>query len=240
MEVWLTKLETHLQQSSQDDVRRLLDKHEMQIPVAAYQGGLLTSQGSQRQEAWKLFQSRLELCRDLQIATLVLAGDLPAPLQEQDLERAQVSLRDAARRAGEAGIRLALEFQADAAIANNLQTAAAWVAELGEPALGICLDAFHFWTGPSKMMDLGYLNPQNLFHVQLCDLADTPRELARDANRILPGDGDLPLEVVADALRQIEYTGPVSVELMNPQLWQIPPRQMGEIALASLRKVLGN
>jgi hypothetical protein len=27
--------------------------------------------------------------------------------------------------------------------------------------------------------------------------------------------------------------------LMNPQLWQVPPRQFGEIALTALRKLLG-
>jgi hypothetical protein len=26
---------------------------------------------------------------------------------------------------------------------------------------------------------------------------------------------------------------------MNPQLWQVPPRQFGEIALTALRKLLG-
>jgi hypothetical protein len=31
----------------------------------------------------------------------------------------------------------------------------------------------------------------------------------------------------------------VSIETMNPQLWQIPPRQFGEIAITALRKLLG-
>ena len=78
-------------------------------------------------------------------------------------------------------MRVALEFQSQARFVNNLQTAAALVAEVGSPHLGLCLDAFHFYVGPSKFHDLGYLNRDNLFHVQLCDIADTPREFAADS-----------------------------------------------------------
>jgi sugar phosphate isomerase/epimerase len=44
---------------------------------------------------------------------------------------------------------------------------------------------------------------------------------------------------VVGHLRRIGYRGTVSIELMNPEIWNIPPRQFGEIALAALRKVLG-
>jgi len=40
-------------------------------------------------------------------------------------------------------------------------------------------------------------------------------------------------------LKQIGYTGCVSLEVMNPQLWQVPARQMGEIGMTCLRKMLG-
>ncbi len=98
---------------------------------------------------------------------------------------------------------------------------------------------FHYYTGPSKLEDLAYLSRDNLFHVQLCDLSGVPRELAADADRILPGDGDFQLTPIVDALRSIDYQGCVSVELMNPQIWQIPPRQVAEIGMTALRKLLG-
>ena len=107
------------------------------------------------------------------------------------------------------------------------------------PHLGLCLDTFHFYTGPSKLEDLGYLAPHNLFHVQFSDLADVPREFATDSHRILPGDGDIPLMPIVGRLREIGYDGYVSVEVMNPQIWQIPPRSVAEIAATALRKVLG-
>ncbi|HZZ27604.1 MAG TPA: sugar phosphate isomerase/epimerase family protein [Pirellulales bacterium] len=239
IEVWLTKLETYLQSHSLDDVRRLLQQHEVTAPVASFQGGLLVSQGDARREHWNHFERRLELCRSLGIKTLVIAGDVAGPLDEQSFGRLQGSLTQAAAKAGEHGVRLALEFQAKATYPNNLQSAAALVETIGSSNLGLCLDVFHFFTGPSKEADLAYLNADNLFHVQLCDLIGQPREFAADGDRILPGDGDFPLAAIVERLREIDYRGCVSVELLNSAIWQIPPRQFGEVGVTALRKVLG-
>ncbi len=239
IEIWLGKLETYLERHSTEDVRRLLAEQEITAPVASFQGGLLASQGAFRQEHWASFGRRLALCRELGVGTLVVAGDIPAPFGQQDLERVQLSLRQAGELAAGHGVRLALEFQGRAAFANNLQTAAALVAEAGQASLGLCLDVFHYYIGPSKPEDLAYLSADNLFHVQLSDVAGQPRELVTDADRILPGDGDFLLAPIVDHLRAIGYAGAVSVELMNPSIWQVPPRQFGEIAMTALRKLLG-
>lgn len=239
IELWLTKLEDYLERHSLDDVKRLAETHGVSFPVASYQGGLLTTQAEARREAWDLFQRRLQLCQQLGVEVLVVACDILAPLAQRDIERAQASLVEVATRGGQQGVRIALEFQAQAAFGNNLQTAAALVGEVGSPHLGLCLDVFQMYLGPSKTEDLGYLNKSNLFHVQFSDLVDTPREFAGDSDRILPGEGDLPLETIVDSLRAMRYEGHVSVELMNPQIWRVPPRQFGEIGITALRKVLG-
>jgi 2-keto-myo-inositol isomerase len=238
VEVWFTKLETYLENHTLDDVRYWLEKTRLKLAVASYQGGLLASQGEQRREAWDLFRRRLDLCRELSIATMVVAIDVPLPIDQQTIERVQVSLVQVAQEAGQRKVRVAAEFQASSGFGNNLETAAALVSDVGSPHLGICLDAFHWHVGPSKTEDLGYLTADNLFHVQLCDLADTPRELARDAHRILPGEGEIALSALVNHLRTIHYRDCISVELMNPQLWQIPPLQVADAAMASLRALL--
>jgi len=248
-EVWLTKLETYLETHKLDDVRYWLEKTRLTLPVASFQGGLLASQGEARREAWELFRRRLDLCRELLIGTIVVACDVPPEISrteqcsvlrisQQTMERVQVSLTQVAQEAGLRGLKAALEFQAHSSFGNNLQTAAALVADVGSPHLGLCLDAFHWHVGPSKTEDLGYLTAANLFHVQLCDLADTPRELAKDSHRILPGEGDIHLAPLIDRLRQIDYRGCVSIELMNPQLWQVPALQLADAAMAALRRLL--
>ena len=97
---------------------------------------------------------------------------------------------------------------------------------------------FHFYTGPSKLEDLDLLTPDRLAHVQFCDLAGIARELATDADRILPGDGDFRLEAIVSRLRALPYDGFVSLELMNPTLWQLRPTQVIELGRAALDRVL--
>ncbi len=240
VEIWLTKLEDFLAKKSLDDAKELLRAHNMTPVAASFQGGLLTSQGEARAEAWKLFERRLVLCRDLQVGVIVVACDPSPPLKDVDIQRLQMSLRELADRAQEHRVRVALEFQSNAALGNNLQTAAALVDEVSHPHLGICLDSFHFYVGPSKTEDLGYLNASNLAHVQLSDLADKPRELALDGDRIIPVDGDLPLPTIVRHLQHIGYEGSVSVELMNPQIWQIPALQMADVGLQALQRLVNS
>src|SRR5580704_9680340 len=75
MEVWLTKLETHLETHSVADTRKLLEDRALALAAVAYQGGLLLSQSEQRKAHYDHFRRRLELCQQLGIPTLVVAAD---------------------------------------------------------------------------------------------------------------------------------------------------------------------
>ena len=57
MEVWLTKLENHLDKHSVADTQKLLRDRGMTLAAAAYQGGLLLSQGEQRKAHYDHFPS---------------------------------------------------------------------------------------------------------------------------------------------------------------------------------------
>src|SRR5258708_8728798 len=78
MEVWLTKLETHLETHSVADTRRLVEDRPMTLAAASYQAGLLLSQGEQRRAHYDHFRRRLDLCQQPGIPTLLLLPDLLA------------------------------------------------------------------------------------------------------------------------------------------------------------------
>jgi 2-keto-myo-inositol isomerase len=239
MEVWLTKLEQHLESHSLADTKRLLGDRNLALAAAAYQGGLLLSQGEQRKAHYDHFRRRLDLCQQLGIPTLLVVADFQEKVDATGLERAVVSLAQAAQWAAGFSVTLALEFRGKNTFCASLDTALALVAQCGEPNVGVCLDVFHYYTGPSKFEDLGLLTVDRLAHVQLCDLAGVPRELATDGDRILPGDGDFQLAPLLDHLRALGYAGWVSLELMNPTLWQMKPVQVVEIGVTALRRMLG-
>ena len=239
LEVWLTKLEQHLEHQSAADTKKLLNDRAMTLAAAAYQGGLLLSQGEARAAHYEHFRKRLELCQYFEIKTLLVAADFAEPIDQAALSRALVSLKQAAQWAAAFDVTLALEFRGKNTFCASLDTAIALVEQCGEPNVGVNLDVFHYYTGPSKFEDFAHLAADRLAHVQLADVAGVARELATDSDRVLPGDGDFRLAEILDAVRQLGYEGWVSLELMNPTLWRANPQQVAEIAFTSLRKALG-
>jgi 4-hydroxyphenylpyruvate dioxygenase len=239
MEVWLTKLEQHLEKHSADETCRQLRDRGMALAAASYQGGLLLSQGEQCRAHFDHFRRRLDLCGHFGIPTLLVTADFTGPVDATALERAVVSLKQAAQWAAGFDVRLALEFRGSAPFCASLDTALAVVAQCGETNIGVNFDVFHYYTGPSKFEDLALMTPANLAFVQLCDLAGVPRELASDADRVLPGEGDFQLAPVVEQLRRLGYDGWVSLEVMNPTLWRVKPAQVAQLGFVALQRVLG-
>jgi len=238
MEVWLTKLETHLQTNSAAETRKLLEDRGMTLAAGAYQGGLLLSQGEQRKAHYDHFKRRLDLCQFFGIRTFLVVADFVEKIDTTSLERAVVSLKQAAQWASAFKVTLALEFRGTATFCSNLETALRLVAAADEPNLGVNLDVFHYYTGPSKFEDLTHLTSANLAFVQVSDVLDVPRELATDADRILPGEGSFQLGPMVAKLREIGYEGYVSLELMNPTIWQVKNSQVAELGLSALKRLL--
>jgi 2-keto-myo-inositol isomerase len=238
LEVWLTKLETHLEKHSVADTRKLLEDRQMTLAAASYQGGLLLSQGEQRKAHYDHFKRRLDLCQNFAISTLLVVADFVEKVDAAGLQRAVVSLAQAAQWAAAFNVRLALEFRGSASFCASLDTALALVAQCGEPNVGVNLDVFHYYTGPSKFEDLALLSRDNLAFVQLCDVLGVPRELASDADRIFPGEGDFQLGPILQHLNAIGYDGWISLELMNPTLWRVKPSQVAELGMAAVQRLL--
>ena len=239
VELWLTKLESYLETHTIDEARELLETQGMKPAAAAGQGGLLLARGLERETHWNHYQRRLKILQALGVPILIVAADFVPEPSAEDYTRAAAALAEAAALAGSFGVRLALEFQKTAGFCTSLDTALALVAQCGEPDAGVCLDLFHYHTGPSKFDDLAYLSPANLAWVQICDLSGTPRELAGDSDRILPGDGEIPIEPILDHLDRIDYKGHVSLELLNPQLWQVPADRVADLGYQAVCRALG-
>lgn len=243
LEVWLTKLETYLEGkgpwAQPAAIKQLMTDRDVKLVGAAYQGGLLLTQGMERRTQFDQLQHRLSICQELGIPTLIIVPDVADRIDGESVGRVQVALSQAAELASTFQVRLALEFRSTTRWCASLPTAAALVAAIDSPSLGLCLDVFHYYTGPSKLEDLAYLTNKNLFAVQLCDLSGVAREMASDADRILPGEGDFQLAPIIEHLKQIDYQGYVTVELMNPEIWKMKPTQVAEAAHTCVRMILG-
>jgi len=239
VELWLTKLESFLGSRRPAEALALLESSGLKPVAAASQGGLLLSRGAERAAHWDHFRRRLALLGELGVPTLIVTPDFVRQPEIEAYARAAASLGEAAELAASFGVRIALEFQKSSPVCACLETAIALVAQSGAGNAGVCFDVFHYYTGPSKFEDLAYLSPRNLAWVQVCDVSGTPRELAADGDRILPGEGDFQLGPIIEHLGRIGYNGYVSLEVLNPHLWQVAPDRVADLGHQALRRVLG-
>ena len=239
VELWLTKLETYLEGHTIDELRGLLDSHDLVPAAAAGQGGLLLSRGDEREIHWSHFRRRLAVLKELQVPILIVASDFT---REPSGRRLRPRCRHA-RRGGRAGWQFRRPDRTRVpqvlGILRSLDTTLALIAQCGSNHAGVCLDLFHYYTGPSKFEDLAYLSRDNLAWVQVCDLSGTPRELAGDRDRILPGEGDFQIDPILDHVGRIGYDGHVSLEVLNPQLWQVPADRVADLGHQAVCRVLG-
>ena len=238
VELWLTKLETFLESRSIAEARAILDGEGLRAVAAAGQGGLMLGRDEERHVHRDHFRRRLDWLRALEVPTLIVAADAAPGAAIDDYARAAAALAEVAEEAEGAGVRLAIEFRKGSGFCACLETASALVAEVGSADVGVCLDLFHYFTGPSKFDDFAGLPAEALAWVQVSDLSGTPREVAGDADRIFPGEGDFRLGPVLDHLATIGYDGYVSLEVLNPSLWSIPADYVADLGLRALGRLL--
>lgn len=238
VELWLTKLETYLESHSAADARALLESKGLTPAAAAVQGGLLLSRGTERETHWDHYKRRLQVLQELGVPTLVVAADFVREMAADDYGRGVASIVEAGALAGTFGVRIALEFQRSARFCASLDTTLALIAQSRADNVGVCLDLFHYYTGPSKFEDLAYLTPENLAWVHACDLSGVPRELATDSDRIFPGEGDFQAGPIFNQLRAVGYTGYLSLEVLNPGLWALPVDRVADFGYQALYRVV--
>ena len=140
-------------------------------------------------------------------APLVFAGRPPQPVSESErqrrIDRIVAGLKRAGKRAADKGILFGIEplnrFETD--IANTTRHGIALAEMTDSPAVGVMLDTFHMNMEdpciPTAIRDCG----KRLVHFQ-----------ANENNRDFLGAGHLDWPAIARALRDVGYTGPITLE----------------------------
>ena len=147
----------------------------------------------------------------------LLAPQFLLPTSRPPISRGAENLRWAGDFGREHGVRLGIEFLKGSRFVNNLDTALRLSALTNHSHVGVLVDTFHLYAGASKLEDLEARDaPDQLFFVHLNDVPiEPPRDLWVDTDRVLPGEGCLPLADILGKIRRTGYNGYVSLELFN-------------------------
>ncbi|QAY65251.1 sugar phosphate isomerase/epimerase family protein [Paenibacillus protaetiae] len=143
-------------------------------------------------------------------------------------------LRICAQILGAYGIRLGLEFVGP----HHLRTAwkypfiwtmdetLDWIEAIGEPNVGLLLDAYHWHTTGLSEIDIERLKAHQIVYVHINDAPDVPVEAVLDNDRLYPGEGVIDLAGFLRGLHNIGYTGVVSQEILTPSMPSDTPENL--------------
>jgi sugar phosphate isomerase/epimerase len=129
-----------------------------------------------------------------------------------------------------------LEIWGSALTLGRVSEAVHVAAEADHPGACLLLDAFHMYRGGSGFECLRLLNGAAMHDFHLNDYpAEPPREEIKDSDRVYPGDGVCPLDLVLGTLRQTGFRGMLSLEVFNRAYWEQDPLLVAQTGLEKMR-----
>lgn len=241
LEVWTAKFERYLAKHTLDDLKALLVQHQV-TPLALNSIEFIAFRGNE----YPRIQARLhELGRIAQAIACPTVVVVPSPLPNRNLAWPDIVaeyvtvLRDLSDIAHGYNVRLSFEFLGFGWCSVRTPRAAFEIIhKTDRDNVGLTIDAAHFHGGGGLLSELDSLDPARIFAFHLDDLEDTPKEAIRDATRLLPGLGVIPLDEICARLKHIGYNGSCAVELFRPEYWAWSPGELAVRAREAAVKVL--
>jgi len=119
----------------------------------------------------------------------------------------------------ETGVTPILELWGMGAL-NKVADCARIVIATGHPKATMLLDFYHVYRGGNDWDTVDILNGKKLPVIHINDYPSSPSyELLKDSDRVLPGEGVCPFNVVIPKLYEAGFRGGFSVELFNKEYW---------------------
>ena len=238
VEVWLRKIDKQTKYSL-GDVKKLLEDNNLR-PLGSQLAPSLGFPDDGLEKRVATFQRNLDRTKDLGLQITNCASAIRERKITMDhYKQAVENYHQAAEMAKPYNIVIVLEFMQFSTFISTLPSALWMVRQVNHPNLRVCLDSYHLWAGRSKMQDLDDLRPGEVANFHINDVkAGKPRELLGDADRAMPGEGEIPLVEMVRKLRSKDYSATVMLELFSPYWWKRPAAEVCRVGYQRIKSVL--
>lgn len=236
IELWNSDLTAYQEQGGRlTDIAKMLEDNGLTVPTVIHIGGWLDSEGEAYTKALDEAKRKMDQAAVVG-APRIIAGPPPGPV---DLARAAERYRELLSIGRQHGVLPAMEFLGFVSGIHTLRAAWDIVLHANDPDGTIVLDPFHVFRGGSPIEDINLVPADRIaiFHFNDAPAA-IPRSEQKDADRVLPGDGILPLREQLAMLAAKGYNGAVSLELFNRTLWQRDPLSVAREGLQRMKSLI--
>ena len=171
--------------------------------------------------------------------TLVLCSNI-SPQSSGDPQRIISDLRLLGDLAEPYGVRVAWEPICWGRWVRDYREAWKLVQEVDHPRIGLVLDCFHVFALDLPVADIGRIEREKIFIVEVADLAKSNLDFLEISRsfRLFPGEGVTPIASFMEQVARTGYDGVYSVEVFNSYYQTLPLDQVAERAMRSLSGLL--
>jgi sugar phosphate isomerase/epimerase len=213
----------------------LVRASDIPVGVLGVEYGWLFATGDESKRLFKVFRESCENAVALGCPMLMSApGQVNGPISE-----AIRFLREAGDVAAEYGLRLAIEFNSQHDVLNSLAVLRELITGADRPNCGYLIDAYHFARSGAGGRGFESIPAEQILCFQYSDLSTTPvTGVKRPTDRLAPGKGVVQWREVLGLLAEKNYTGYLSYEAPNPELWARSPYEVAREGVELTQKLL--
>ena len=205
------------------------------VGVLGVEYGWLFAKGEESKRIFGVFRESCENAVALGCNMLMSA---PGPFTGT-IPEAIANLRVAGDIAAEFGLRLAIEFNSQHQGLNCLAMQREVVGGAAKKNVGLLLDAYHLARSGAGGRSFADVPAEDIFCFQYSDLSPNPvTGVARPTDRLAPGKGVVRWRELLGLLADNGYTGYLSYEAPNPELWARSPYDVAREGVELTRALL--
>jgi sugar phosphate isomerase/epimerase len=218
-----------------EQVLDLIRKSGIPVGVLGVEYGWLFATGEESQRLFKVFRESCENAVVLNCDTLMSApGQVNGPISQ-----AIEYLKRAGDIAGEYGLKLAIEFNSQHDVLNSLAELTTLIEGANKPNCGYLIDAYHFTRSGAGGRGFEQVPADKIYCFQYSDVSPNPvTGVRRPTDRLAPGKGIVKWRDMLGLLFEKGYTGYLSYEAPNPELWARSPYDVAREGVEITRKLL--
>jgi 2-keto-myo-inositol isomerase len=233
IELWHDDIDAHVEAGGTvADVRQCVDDHGLKVPTTIHIHSWFQPAGDEHTAAMDAAKRKLEQAAAVG-APFAVCGP---PHGIADRELGKQHYRELLELGSQFGVRPAFEYLGFVEDLKTIDDAIEIMNGCAHPAACIVLDPFHCYVGGGGIESITKLTAEQIAVSHFNDApADPPPHTQRDPDRVMPGDGAIDLTRYCELLRQIKYSGFLSLELFRPGLWERDPLEVAKQGLDKMR-----
>ncbi len=163
-------------------------------------------------------------------SVLAMTGPLNGLGQNEAFRQLTRSLRELADTAAECGVAIGLEplnyIEREDSFLFTLSDAMDVIEEIDHPSVGVFIDVYHIWQEPCLMKTMQRTRDR----IVGCHINDFRRENRTYCDRVLMGDGCIPVKSILDEVNRQGWDKWYDIEIFSDELWSMDPAEFLERA----------